>query len=344
MEDKTAFNDSRNSKNVKTRRASGRGEEASQQPVSRQPAVQAATTMAQARLMSVVGQTMERASWAGCRRAGAWFGLAFFHAARHRRVIAIGNLQAAFPQLSEAGAARIARRAAQNFGMTFCEFLHLRTASAQEIRDYCSIEGMEHIEAGFARGRGIVLMTAHLGNWEVMGARVAQEFKLTAMSRPTSNVDVQSHLAGIRRAVGMNIISKFDTARPALRVLRDNGALAIFGDHHASKEEPLLPMFGRPTRVVSALARLALMSGAPIVGGFGTRRTPWLADGRIVTRVFPGFDVTSPSRDADARAAAVLQGTRQGVELSERIISRFPDQWLWMHRRWREADNQPNAE
>src|SRR5690606_21504743 len=106
------------------------------------------------RLMRLFGGAMERASWTTCRHAGAWLGLLFWHAARQRSEIATENVRLAFPDLGAAACRRLARRSAQNFAMTFCEFLHLRTASPEEIREYAWIEGMEHVEAGLARGHG----------------------------------------------------------------------------------------------------------------------------------------------------------------------------------------------
>ncbi len=298
----------------------------------------------EAQLMRLLGQTMEHTSWAGCRHTGMWLGLAFFYGVRGRREVAVNNVRLAFPQLSEAGAARIARRAAQNFGMTFCEFLHLRTASAQEIRDYCEFDGLEHIREGFAQGCGVLLLTAHLGNWEVMGARVAQEFPLSVVARPASNSGVQRHIDGVRRAVGMNVISKFDTGRASMNALRANHLLAILPDQYVWPDGTLLPMFGQPTRVVTGLPRLALLSGAPMVPAFGMRRAPWLRDGRIVIRVSEGMHLKQEAgsrqknRDPAAREAAVIQGTRRMIGELEKIISRYPDQWLWMHRRWRRED------
>src|SRR5690606_23715068 len=117
---------------------------------------------------------------------------------RHRHEVAVGNLQIAFPRLSRAACQRLARRAAQNFAMTFCEFLHLRTASPQEISEYSWIEGQEHIDKGLELGRGVLLLTAHLGNWEVMSARAAQEFPVTIVARPRTNAGVDEHIEEIR--------------------------------------------------------------------------------------------------------------------------------------------------
>jgi KDO2-lipid IV(A) lauroyltransferase len=290
-------------------------------------------------LMSSFGAAMERMSWRGCRVTGAWLGLLFFNGVRRRREIAIGNVRLAFPQLSEAAARQIARRSAQNAAMTLCEFLHSRVASPAEIRQYADIDGIEHIEHGLERGKGVILLTAHLGNWELMGARAAQDFPLTVVARPNSNSGVQRYIDSVRHAAGVGVVSKFDTGRGALGALRANGTLGILPDQHGGAEGLLLPFFGQPTRFVSSVARLAILARAPVVPAFGVRRMPWLADGRIVARVSPGMDLHSNARGArEVRERAVGEGTRLVIAQLEHIIRDVPDQWLWMHRRWRRED------
>lgn len=284
------------------------------------------------RTMRGVAGAMERATWRTCRTTGAWLGLLFFHALKKRRGIAIDNIRHALG-VSEAEAQRLARRSCQNFAMTFCEFLHMRTASADEVRAYCDIDGLEHIEKARQRGRGVILLTAHLGNWEVMGARAAQEFPLTVVARPTGNSGIEAHIAGVRQAGGLNVISKYEPGRAALQVLKENGALGILPDQHAGSDGMLLPFFGRPTRMVPAIARLAMLSGAAVAPSFGVRRTPWLRDGRIVAKVAPVWHVEKTAREL--REAALVEGTRRTVQELETVIRAHPDQWLWVHRRWR---------
>jgi KDO2-lipid IV(A) lauroyltransferase len=139
---------------------------------------------AEARLVKLCARAMERASWAGCRRTGSWLGLAFYYGVPGRQRVAIDNLQIAFPNLSENDARRYARRAAQNLGMTFCESLHLGAVTRDDVRDYVSLEGFEHLQSAHANGRGVVVLTGHFGNWELLGARLAQEFPFSAMARP----------------------------------------------------------------------------------------------------------------------------------------------------------------
>ena len=283
--------------------------------------------------MGAVGRVFETLSFDACRYAGAWLGLGIYAALGKRRGIATGNVRLALG-VSQARAGQIARRALVNFGMTYAEFMHLRVATPSEVRAYSWIEGLEHIESGFAAGRGVILLTAHLGNWEVMGARAAQEFPLTVVARPTENAGVQGYIDRVRAAGGLGVISKFDNGRASLRVLKSNESLGILPDQHAGGEGLSLPMFGQPTRVWSAIARLALLSGARVVPAFGVRQTPFLADGRIVAKVSAGWNV---EKSAD-KNAAILAGTKRTVSELEKIIAAHPDQWLWMHRRWREKD------
>lgn len=287
-------------------------------------------------LTRVLAAPMERASWAGCRHTGAWLGLLIFNALGRRRDLGITNIRIAFPHISERRAYQILRRSMQNMAMLLCEFLHLKVATPQEISAYAEFEGYEHIEQGFARGHGVLLLTAHFGNWEVMGARAVQSFPMTVMIRPTSNVGFQSYIEGIRRHVGIKMISKHSTARTSLKVLRANESLAIFPDQYDTQEELLLPFFGRPTRFISSFARLALMAQAPLVPGYGVRRTPWLADGRIRIQINPGLYLHEGNYAT--REDAVVAGTQWAIGQLEELLRQYPEQWLWIHRRWREAD------
>ncbi len=285
----------------------------------------------------VVGQAMQNASWTTCRRTGWWFGLLLFKSLKKRRQVAIHNVRLAFPTLNEVAARQIARRSVQNAAMTLFEFMHMASASPREISDYVAWDGFEHISGALEKGRGAILLTAHLGNWELMGAVVAQSFPLTVVARPTSNVGMQNHILRVREHAGLTVISKHESARAALELLKKNQILGILPDQYAGPTALLLPFFGHPTRMVSAVARLAIISGAPIIPTFSTRRHPWLADGRIVARVSPGYSIEN---DSKRRKEFVREGTLHTIRDLENIISRYPDQWLWLHRRWRAKDLQ----
>ena len=280
--------------------------------------------------------SLEAAPWSTCRRVGSWMGLAFFYGLKRRRVIALENLSLALPHLSEKRIKEIARRSVQNFGMSFCEFMHLNAASPAEIRDYHQWEGLEHIHDGLKQGHGVMLTTAHFGAWEVMGAGMALEFPLTVVVRLTSNKTLSDHVRKVRAAINIKMILKEESARVSLRVLRANEGLAIFADQHAGPDGMLLPMFGHMTRAFTSPPRLAIAAQAPIVPIFGVRREPWLSDGRVIIKALPGLYLHQ--QNYESRDDAVREGTRFIQDATENIVRQYPDQWLWMHRRWRPED------
>lgn len=286
------------------------------------------------RLIKQLGRSLEAAPWGVCRRVGSVFGLAFYYGQTSRRAIATANLRLIFPDWPESQVQRVARRSAQNFGMSFCEFLHMGHSSPREIRDYSSWDGLEHICDEFAGGRGVILPTAHFGAWEVMGARAAQDFGLTVVVRLTSNRALRNHIERVRAKIDVNMIHKDEPARVAMKILRQNRSVAIFADQHAGKNGLWLPVMGHQTRVHGSPARLSLATRAPIVPTFGVRREPWLSDGRVVITASPALhlDKNAP------REAEVVRGTNYVSARTEAIIRAHPDQWLWMHRRWRDGD------
>ncbi len=297
-------------------------------------------TLGEVALVRGIGGAMERASFDACRRAGMWLGLALFGALKHRRGVAIENIGRAFPGVNRVRAIQMARRSSQNFAMTFCEFLHLRAASKSEVRSYCDFDGFEHIERALESGHGCILLTAHLGNWEVMGARATQEFPLAVVARPTSNVGVEAHIQACREAGGLHVVSKYDMARASLGVLRKGGTLGILPDQYSRDDGLLLPLFGHNTRFTPAVAKLAQVSRAPVVPAFGVRREPFYSDGRIVATMREGFTIPRPARgDSDEeRAAQIRRGTLRCISELENIVRAHPVQWMWLHRRWRDED------
>ncbi len=301
--------------------------------MSQTPQETGARSVLESLAMSGVGRVCQTMSFDGCRYMGGWLGLLLFGALGKRQNIAVNNIRLALG-VSRARAHQLARRSCLNFGMTFTEFLHLPAASEAEIRERCYINGIENVWSALDGGRGAILLTAHLGNWELMGARAALEIPLTVVQRPTSNAGVQRHIEASRRAAKIEMISKYDTGRASLMVLRRNETLGILPDQHAGEDGALLPFFGQPTRVWTALARLAMLSGARVIPAFGVRRRPFLADGRIEARVSPSWNVPKSAN----REEAILEGTKHVVADLEKVMRDEPDQWLWLHRRWREKD------
>lgn len=297
-------------------------------PSARQSALEAGAARA-------LSASIERASFAQCRAVGSFLGLAFFAAGHRRRALAIDNIAQALG-VNRAQSIRIARRSAQNWGMTTCEFLRSPAVQPEELTDYVEMRGLEHLEAALAQGRGAIIVTAHLGNWELLASRMAQNFKTAGIVRPLSNTSAQNLMSNVRRVNHLGLISKNAAVRPSLKWLKENGVLIILPDRHAGPSGELLPLFGRPTRFENAPARLAILSGAPILMARGARRAPWLQDGRIEGEISPAFGVDAASKAE--RPAAIREGTERVIAGLESMVRAHPDQWSWMLRRWRDAD------
>lgn len=291
------------------------------------------TGVAQERLLVGASQICQKLDWDGCRLVGNYLGLLAFAMLGTRRQLGLDNIRLALG-VSNRRANQILRRSCVNYGMTFSEFLHMPAASPASIRDVISRGSGDHILNALEEGKGAILLCAHLGNWELMGALAAQHFPISVVTRPMNNKRTQDYFDQGRLKHGIEILHKSDDTRIHIKRLRQNHALALLPDQYAGERGDLMPFFGRPTRVWTSVPRLAMVSGAPIVPSFGVRQKPFLTKGRIVSKVMPGWKV---EKTGD-REANVQEGLRRMLWELESIIRAHPEQWLWLHRRWRPQD------
>ena len=257
--------------------------------------------------------------------------LAFRLDKRHVK-IGIRNLEIAFPELSSAARIRILRDSYVNLGRSGAEYIRLGGFFYRRLMRKVRYEGMELWEDIERRhpGRGILLLTAHLGNFEVGPAVHVMH------GRPMSLVHhTQSFLPGdalmtfIRERAGLEIIRKHKAARAVLRALQRGGMVATPFDQNAKRSEALfVPFLGELAATSSGLARIARISGAVVLPVFAVR-DPNRRTHRIVIQ---GELPLQHTADADAD---ILENTRRFVAVIERMARSYPDQFLWTHRRYR---------
>ena len=202
--------------------------------------------------------------------------------------------------------------------------------SAQKVRKHVAFTGLEHYRAGQAKGRGVLLLTAHLGNWELGAiAHAAAVGPFHVMVRPIENRLVDSLVESLRRSHGNSLIAKRNAAREVLRVLASNGTVGILADQNTVREEAVfVELFGMTASANKGLAQLALRSGAAVVPAIAR----WDAESRShVVEYGPEIDIvrtSSPARDIEINSQTFQRAI-------EDRIRRYPDQWLWIHRRWK---------
>jgi Kdo2-lipid IVA lauroyltransferase/acyltransferase len=269
-------------------------------------------------------------------RAGLWIGRRLgdlgWWTLRSRRTVAIGNLTRAFGgELGRADIGRLARRSFHHVGMNIAEVCVLLFRSRATLLRRMELVGHEHLEKAAAEGKGILLLSAHLGNWELLAlAHVLSAFELSIVVRPLDEPLLQRLAERFRRRSGVELIGKRRALRDILDALRRGRMVGILLDQNSSRSEGVfVPFFGVPASTSKGLAIISLRSGAPVVPVFIRR----VDGGHHRVEVEPPLPVPA---DGDVRAY-----TAAFTRTIEAAIRRTPEQWFWMHERWR---TQPRPE
>jgi Kdo2-lipid IVA lauroyltransferase/acyltransferase len=270
------------------------------------------------------------------RAAAAFGGLlvrGYVRVGASRRRILHANLRAAFPEKSEAERARLARASADWLGRAFVEFLQVSRMSEADIRERVRFVGEEHFDAARARGRGVFLLSAHFGGWELGAIRAGLIAEAIApVVRPLDNPYLERELARRRTRFGNRLIPKSDAARDVLRTLREGGTVAILVDQNVLPEEGIfVPFFGRLAATTPALALFQLKTDAAVVPAFVWPE----GGGRYRLELGPPILADSFRAPGDDREAAVRRATARYMEVTEAVVRGKPEAWLWMHNRWR---------
>ena len=257
----------------------------------------------------------------------------FFRLARSRRRILFKNLLAAFPEKPTREIAAIARGCVETLGATFMDFLEASNLSREGFLDRAPLTGAEHLLAARARGRGVFLLSAHFGSWEVGALRIGLVGEpIALLVRPLDNPLLDAELTRRRTRFGNRLIAKKDSTREILRAMRSNQSIAILIDQNVLEREAIfVPFFGRPAATTPSLALLQLKTGAAVVPVFA-----WpIGSGRYETRFEPPIFPEDFGDDATDRAEWVKKATARYLEVIETAVRKKPSAWLWMHNRWR---------
>ncbi len=185
-------------------------------------------------------------------------------------------------------------------------------------------DGFEHFEAALRRGRGVLFATAHLGNWELSAyAHALMADPMHIVVRPLDNPLIDDFVARRRAMSGNHVIGKTELARGILRALSANRAVGILIDQNTSAEQGVfIDFFGRKACAHAGFVKLAARTGAAVIPGFAL----WSEqEQRYVLRFFPPVEMTGDP----------LVDTQRLHRRLEELIREYPDQWLWIHRRWK---------
>jgi KDO2-lipid IV(A) lauroyltransferase len=238
-----------------------------------------------------------------------------------RRAAVQANLRRVRPEDSAAQLRAGARRLFANFAESLVDTWRLSTDPAAT-RAACTVDGVEHVHAALAEGRGVLLWSAHLGNWELAAAALVREgLPVSALARPHARAGVDRFFAERRSRAGVSIVGRCPGSRAARLVLRSRGLLALLGDRGFGGGGRSVPLFGGAARLPAAPLALAHGTGAALVPGYVVRVAP----GRYRVTVEP------PLESAGEAALPALAATL------ERWVRAYPEQWFVFERLWDEA-------
>ncbi|HZI51370.1 MAG TPA: lysophospholipid acyltransferase family protein [Terriglobia bacterium] len=253
-----------------------------------------------------------------------------FRLARRQRHAGIQNLQMALPGLTNDQRLAILRGSFSNLGRLLVEFSHFPYLNKHNIAELVDYDGFEHYQNAVARGKGVIFLTAHFGSWELSCfAHSLYGNPMKFVVREIDNNKVEGLIETYRGLAGNTPIDKRNASRDILRSLRNNETIGILVDQNTTRDEGVfVDFFGIPAATTPAVATLALRTGAAVIPGFliwdGNTRKHRLHFDPAVELITTG----DPTRD-------IVENTRAFNGILENVIRRYPDQWLWIHRRWK---------
>jgi KDO2-lipid IV(A) lauroyltransferase len=254
----------------------------------------------------------------------------FYHFSSRHRLITAYNLRRAFPEKSEEEILRIARGVYRNLGIVAAEFFDIPRLTQSNIRKLIDPEGLENCRQALSKERGVLLFSAHFGNWELEAVAISLLIKhhASVIYRPLDSSLLDRLILRVRSATGNTPIPKDRAMRPMLRSLKRNEILGILIDQNvACHEGVFVDYFGHPACTTDGLALLALHTEATVLPAYMAR----LPDGRYRLVIGPEVEIIR----TDNREADVFANTQRFTKIIEATVRQYPDQWLWVHQRWK---------
>ncbi|MEM6553751.1 MAG: hypothetical protein AAF750_16655 [Planctomycetota bacterium] len=246
------------------------------------------------------------------------------------------NIRRAHPDWDEARVQGLVRACFENLAKFAAEVVHTqRAVTPDNWADRFEWENLEGAIARMASDRPVLMVTGHLGNWELLGYIMAVlGFDLDALARPLDNHKLNDWVLGMRERRGLRIITKWDATQRMLGVMERGGALGFVADQNAGGRGMFVPFMGKLASTYKSIGLLAMQHEASVVCGYAFRAEPTAADPRPFRYRIGVADIIDPEDWADRRDPLYYVTARFNRALESMVRSQ-PEQYLWMHRRWK---------
>ena len=240
---------------------------------------------------------------------------------RLRRVGTV-NLSFALPETGAGERNAVIDGVFDSIARMLVSFARFPKINRRTVGEWLRVEGLEHVQGALARGRGVIFATGHLGNWELSAFAFALlERPISIVVRPLDNRRVDAFVEARRGLSGNKAIGKRDYVRGILQALSRNEMVGVLADQH-DQDGIAIDFFGRPAMTSTGIARFAAKTGAAVVPGFAL----WSdAERKFILRFLPETEISG----------VIEEDTRRIHQQIEAVIREVPDQWMWIHRRWK---------
>jgi KDO2-lipid IV(A) lauroyltransferase len=261
---------------------------------------------------------------------GKMLGSAIFLCWKTRRNIAIENLTYSFPEKSKTEIRTIAKESFKSISITFFEFFAFNTFTTDKLKKIIDFdEGLKLINKVKNEKRGMLFVSGHFGNWELIAYSVGifTQFPITIIVKPQANKTISDELNKIRTSHGNRIISMYHAARTIINEIRNGGTIALLADQAATENfDVFVDFFGRPASTFKVVAELCLRYKIPLIMGFAIRQLNGKYKAEITKIDYSDLDFSQKN---------ILELTKRHTKHLENIIRLYPEQWAWMHKRWK---------
>jgi Kdo2-lipid IVA lauroyltransferase/acyltransferase len=263
------------------------------------------------------------------RFVGATFATAAYLIRPPLRRAAMFNLRIAFPDWTDAKRKQVIRGMIRQVGWMAGEFSQFPKYTRETIDRIVVVDGFENFDVAWRRGKGVLFLTGHMSAWELAPfAQALYGYPLHFLVRPIANQRVDALINSYRCRSGNQPIEKNRAARSILKILGEGGTIGVLSDHNTSHENVFVNFFGVPAATTSGLARIALRTDAAVVPGF----LSWDSKiGKYRLRFAPAVELTRTGNEE----ADIVENTARFTRVIEDYIRLHPDQWLWVHKRWK---------
>jgi KDO2-lipid IV(A) lauroyltransferase len=263
------------------------------------------------------------------RKFASLLALFFYYLLPIRKAVVLDNLKHAFPELKQTEIEKIAFGSYKNFAITLVEILYLPWMTKEQIKSVVNFNNISLIDKKYKEANGVILLAAHFGNWEycAISGGVQLNKKFSVVVKPQRNIYVNEWMNKARTRWTNDVVPLGVSIRNIIAVLKNKGIVAMAADQRGPEESIKLDFFGRKTSVYTGPAILSLKMNIPIIYGITIRQPDFTYVSDIV-------EISKDNLPDDFDAKVSILSARL-LKYLEDVIRAYPEQWFWMHKRWK---------